>query len=181
MIRSLSKAASFATLVFMALTISAQQPMPQNRSMAGTRQAPDDASTKEIQQVMDEFHEAVTSHNGARLTKLFLPQGSVWLNVLTDKAYKHALEQNPSTVKVKVGSYEDFAKVVSTTTKNLDPRHTNVIIHTNGTVATVYFDFVFYIDGQPENQGSETWQLVKGTDGWRIAALSYSSEPFNQP
>jgi hypothetical protein len=181
MIRRLSKATSFAMLVFVTLAVSAQNPMPQDHSMSGTKQASDDGSTKEIQQVMDEFHEAVTSHDGARLTKLFLPEGSVWLNVLTDKAYQHRLLQSPSTVKVKVGNYQDFAKFVSSTTKVLDPRHTNVVIHTNGTVATVFFDFVFYIDGQPENQGSETWQLVKGTDGWRIAAISYSSEPFNQP
>jgi hypothetical protein len=28
-----------------------------------------------------------------------------------------------------------------------------------------------------ENHGSETWQLVKAVDGWRIAAISYSSQP----
>jgi hypothetical protein len=31
----------------------------------------------------------------------------------------------------------------------------------------------FYIDGQPENQGSETWQLVKTVDGWRIASITW--------
>lgn len=180
MIRTLSKLTSFTTLVMVALTVSAQQGMPSDRAVTGTKQASDDISTKEIQQVMNEFHEAVSSHDGARLTKLFLSEGSVWSNVLTDKAYKQALLKNPSTVKVKVGNYQDFAKFVSATSKVLDARHTNVVIHTNGTVATVFFDFVFYIDGQPENQGSETWQLVKGTDGWRIAAITYSSDPLNQ-
>jgi ketosteroid isomerase-like protein len=180
MIRTFSKVIFFAMLAFITLTVSAQGTMPEDHSLSGMKQASDDVSTKEIQQVMDEFHQAVSSHDGAGLTKLFLPN-SVWLNVLTDKAYEHVLSQNPSTVKVKVGNYQDFAKFVSSTTKVLDPRHTNIVIHTNGTVATVYFDFVFYIDGQPENQGSETWQLVKGTDGWRIAAISYSSDPFNQP
>lgn len=181
MIRALSKATSLAVFALVMLTVSAQNLLPPDRSMSDMKQASDEDSTKEIQQVMDEFHKAVTSHNGARLAGLFLPEGSVWLNVLTDKAYEHALRQKPSTLKVKVGNYQDFAKFVSTTTKALDARHTNIVIHTNGTIATVYFDFVFYIDVQPENQGSETWQLVKGTDGWRIAAISYSSEPVSQP
>jgi hypothetical protein len=172
---TVSRAIAFAMFAFATLTISAQKPM------SGMKQAPEDVSTQEIQRVMDEFHQAVSAHDGAGLAKLFLPEGSVWLNVLTDKAYKHAVIKNPSTAKVKIGNYQDFAKFVSSTTKVLDPRHTNIVIHTNGTVATVFFDFVFYIDGQPENQGSETWQLVEGTDGWRIAAISYSSEPFNQP
>lgn len=168
MIRTLTQATSIAMLAFVSLTAGAQQT------------APDGDSTKEIRQVMDEYHGALVSHDGGRLARLFLP-GSVWLNVLTDKVYENARRQNPETVKIKVGNYRDFAKYVSTTTKVLDPRHTNVVIHTNGTVAAVYFDFVFYVDGQPENQGSETWQLVKGTDGWRIGAISYSSEALSHP
>jgi len=42
------------------------------------------------------------------------------------------------------------------------------------------FDFVFLIDGKEENRGNETWQLVKRADGWRIAAITYSSTPHAQ-
>ena len=119
----------------------------------------------DIQRVMDDFHEAVVSHDGARLSALFIPEGSTWLNVLKSPA------------KVRVGSYQDFAKFVSTTKSALNPQHSHIKIHTDGTIATAYFDFVFMIDGRVENTGSETWQLVKGPDGWRIAAITYSSEP----
>lgn len=119
----------------------------------------------DIQRVMDNFHEAVVSHDGARLSALFIPEGSTWLNVLKSPA------------KVRVGSYQDFAKFVSTTKSALNPQHSHIKIHTDGTIASAYFDFVFKIDGKVENTGSETWQLVKGPDGWRIAAITYSSEP----
>jgi ketosteroid isomerase-like protein len=119
----------------------------------------------DIQQLMDTFHEAVVSHDGARLSALFIPEGSTWLNVLK------------SPPNVRVGSYQDFAKFVSTTKSQLDPKHSHLQIHTDGTIASAYFDFVFLIDGKEENKGSETWQLVKGPDGWRIAAITYSSEP----
>jgi ketosteroid isomerase-like protein len=119
----------------------------------------------DIRKVMDTFHEAVVSHDGSRLATLFIPEGSTWLNVL----------KSPATVRV--GSYQDFAKFVSTTKSQLNPRHTHIQIHTDGTIAAVYFDFVFLIDGREANQGSETWQLVKGADGWRIAAITYSSAP----
>ncbi len=119
----------------------------------------------DIQRVMDNFHEAVVSHDGARLSALFIPEGSTWLNVLKSPA------------KVRVGSYQDFAKFVSTTKSSLNPQHSHIKIHTDGTIATAYFDFVFLIDGKVENTGSETWQLVKGPEGWRIAAITYSSQP----
>jgi uncharacterized protein YpmB len=33
------------------------------------------------------------------------------------------------------------------------------------------------VNGKEQNRGSETWVLVKGTEGWRIAAITYSSNP----
>lgn len=119
----------------------------------------------DIRKVMDTFHDAVVSHDGARLSALFIPEGSTWLNVLE------------SPRKVRVGSYQDFAKFVSSTKSELNPEHSHVRIQTNGTVACAYFDFVFLIDGKEQNKGAETWQLVKGPEGWRIAAITYSSEP----
>jgi hypothetical protein len=76
-----------------------------------------------------------------------------------------------------LGSYQAFAKFVATSKASLDPKHSHVKIQSDGTIACVYFDFVFMIDGTAENQGSETWQLVKGAAGWRIAAITYSSDP----
>jgi hypothetical protein len=130
-----------------------------------------------IEQLPKQFHDAVVSHDGATLSGLFLPDASLWLNVLSDTAYDRAQAKGAKDPKVRVSSYRDFAKFVSTTPQALDPEHSNVVIHTDGTIAGVYFDFVFKIDGKAENRGSEAWQLVKAVDGWRIAAITYSSNP----
>jgi ketosteroid isomerase-like protein len=135
------------------------------------------AQVAAIEQVMKQYHEAVVTHNGAALSALFLHDANIWLNVLTDSAYDREKAKTPTAQKVRVGNYRDFVKFVSTTTKSLDPEHSNVVIHTDGTIAAVYFDYVFNIDGKAENRGSETWQLVKMADGWRIAAMCYSSDP----
>ena len=133
--------------------------------------------TVDVQHVMDAFHDAVTTHNGSRLAALFIPEGSTWLNVLSDDAYVRARAKSPDVAKIRLGGYKKFAEFVSTSKASLDPRHSHVRIQTDGTIASVYFDFVFLIDGKKENQGSETWQLVKGAEGWRIAAITYSSDP----
>jgi hypothetical protein len=133
-----------------------------------------------IKHVMSQFHDSVVAHDGAVLSGLFLPDANIWLNVLTDTAYDRAQMKTETAPKVRVSSYRDFAKFVSSTPKALDPEHSNVVIHTDGAIAAVYFAFVFKIDGKVENRGSETWQLVKAVDGWRIAAISYSSDPAVQ-
>jgi hypothetical protein len=131
----------------------------------------------DVQQVMDAFHHAVVTHDGSQLTALFIPEGSTWLNVLSEDAYARAKAKSPEVAKVRLGSYKDFAGFVSHSKDSLDPEHSHVRIQSDGTIATAYFDFVFLINGKVENRGSETWQLVKGAQGWRIAAITYSSNP----
>lgn len=130
-----------------------------------------------IQQVMNRYHAAIQAHDGNAFAGLFLPDANLWLNVLTDSAYAGAQAKSPTAKKVRVSNYGDFAKLVASTTKNFDPEHSNLVIHTDGTIAVLYFDFVFNVDGKANNRGSETWQLVKANDGWRIASIVYSSEP----
>ena len=127
---------------------------------------------------MKQYHAAILAHDGAALSGLFLPDANLWLNVLTDSAYARAQAKSATAQKIRVSNYRDFAKLVSTTPKSFDPEHSNVVIHTDGTIAAVYFDFVFNVDGKANNRGSETWQLVKAADGWRIASIIYSSEPL---
>lgn len=131
----------------------------------------------DVQHVMDTFHHAVVTHDGSALAALFISEGSTWLNVLSEDAYARAKVKTPDIAKIRVGSYKDFAGFVSKSKDSLDPVHSHVQIHSDGVIASVYFDFVFLINGKVENRGSETWQLVKGAQGWRIAALTYSSNP----
>ena len=138
------------------------------------------ADSVDVQHVMDAYHDAVVRHDGARLASLFLEKGSVWLNVLSDDAYAAAKAKSPNASKVRVGSYADFAKLVSSAKSEFNPTHTHLQMSSDGTIASVYFDFVFLIDGKPQNRGSEAWQLVKGSEGWRIAAITYSSNPVSR-
>jgi ketosteroid isomerase-like protein len=172
MLKLRNLALSALTLLPMAAIAQTQTPVAQTETANDHR-----ADRAEIEKVMKQFHDAVVAHDGATLSGLFLPDANLWLNVLTDSAYDRAKAKTPATQRVRGGNYRDFAKFVSTTTHSLDPEHTNIVLHTDGTIATVYFDFVFKSDGKVNNAGSETWQLVKAADGWRIAAISYSSNP----
>lgn len=135
------------------------------------------ADTAPIEQVMAGFHQAVALHDGERLKSFFLPQGTAWFNVLTDEALVRVRAKTPDAPKVRPGSYQDFATFVTSNKADLDPRHTEMEIRSDGTVATAWFRFRFLIGGEEKNRGYETWQLVKAEQGWKIAAISYSSDP----
>src|ERR1700733_2928057 len=165
----------FALTILTAAASFAQSPSPAESNEATPASTASD--TIDVQHVIDAYHEAVLTHDGSRLANLFIPQGSMWLNVLSDEAYARAKAKSPDAVKVRVGSYTDFAKLVSTSKASFTPTHTHLQENSDGTIASVYFDFIFLADGKEQNRGSETWVLVKGTDGWRIAAITYSSNP----
>src|SRR5580658_2412875 len=165
----------FALTILTATASFAQSP---SRAESNEATAASTASdTVDVQHVIDAYHQAVLTHDGSRLASLFLPQGGMWLNVLSDEAYVRAKAKSPEAVKIRVGSYTDFAKLVSTSKASFNPTHTHLQENCDGTIASVYFDFVFLVDGKEQNRGSETWVLVKGTEGWKIAAITYSSNP----
>jgi hypothetical protein len=165
----------FALTILIGTTSFAQSPNPAESNKAVPASIASD--TVDVQHVIDAYHEAVLNHDGSRLATLFIPQGSTWLNVLSDDAYAQVKARSPDAQKIRVGSYTEFAKVVSTSKASFNPTHTHLQENSDGTIASVYFDFVFLVDGKEQNRGSETWVLVKGTDGWRIAAITYSSNP----
>jgi ketosteroid isomerase-like protein len=146
-----------------------------DRSDAAMATAPQDVA--DIQRVMDTYHHAVATHDGNGVSALFLDHGNTLVSVLSDKAFAAAKAKKASVTKVHVRTCQDFADFVSRTKSVLDPRHENVQIMSDGTVASVYFHFEFVMDGKVDNRGDETWQLVKTADGWRIVAISYSSNP----
>jgi hypothetical protein len=137
--------------------------------------APSD--TQDVQHVLDAFHDAVYANDGQRLASLFIPEGSAWVSVLTDESFEKIKAKRSDVSQIKVGSFRDFVKMVSAPNAKLRPTRSNVVIRSDGSVASVYFDYVFLIDGVAQNRGHETWQLVKGSDGWRITAIAYSSTP----
>jgi hypothetical protein len=165
----------FALTIISGTASFAQSPSPAESNKGVPASTASD--TVDVQHVIDAYHEAVLTHDGSRLAHLFIPQGSMWLNVLSDEAYARAKAKSPDAVKIRVGSYTDFAKAVSTSTASFNPTHTHLQENSDGTIASVYFDFVFLVDGKEQNRGSETWVLVRGADGWRIAAITYSSNP----
>jgi hypothetical protein len=139
-------------LALLPIALTAQTPAP---TAAQTQTANEQqAEQAAIKQVMKQYHAAILAHDGATLSSLFLPEASLWLNVLTDSAYAHAQTKSPTAQKVHVSSYRDFAKLLSSTPNSLDPEHSNVVIQTDGTIAAVYFDFVFNVDGKAASRCS---------------------------
>jgi hypothetical protein len=145
--------------------------------MAGPARSADtgqDADVAAINKVVEQFKAAIIAHDGKALGSLFLQDHDSWLSVADEQTWAAVKTRNPAARKVLPDSWKKFADFVQTTPKPVEERFYNVRIDTNGAVASVWFDFDFLIDGRVTNRGSESWQLVRAEDGWKISSMLYS-------
>lgn len=133
-----------------------------------------DADVAAIRQVVEQFKSAIIARDGKTLGSLFLQEDGNWLSVADAPTWAAVKARHPTARKVLPSTWKKFADFVQTADKPVEERFYNVRVDTNGTVASVWFDFDFLIDGQVTNRGSESWQMVRADDGWKISSMLYS-------
>ena len=102
--KSFISSVAFALAILTATTSFAQSPPPAKSNEVTPASTASD--TVDVQHVIDAYHEAVLTHDGSRLARLFIPQGSTWLNVLSDDAYVLAKAKSPNLALVRRRSWE---------------------------------------------------------------------------
>jgi hypothetical protein len=133
------------------------------------------ADVAAIQKVVEQFKAAIIARDGKTLGNLFLQDHDSWLSVADETIWAKVKAQNPQAPKVFPSSWKEFSKFIQDADKPIEERFYNVRIDTNGTIASVWFDFDFLVDGKVTNRGSESWQMVRAEDGWKISSMLYSS------
>jgi hypothetical protein len=132
------------------------------------------ADVAAIQKVVEQFKASIISRDGKTLGNLFLQDHNSWLSVADAALWPEVKAHNPQARKVVPSSWKEFSKFIQDSDKPVEERFSNVRIDTNGAVASVWFDFDFLVDGKVVNRGSESWQMVRAEDGWKISSMLYS-------
>ena len=143
--------------------------------LAATPCLAEDTAKVQIQQVVDRFQAAIKAHDGKALGDLFLPESKAWIVAMGEPTYEKVRQKHPEATPFKTGTWQEFVAYVGSTKDPIEERFHHVRIDTDGTIASVYFDFEFIEAGKVDNRGAETWQLLRTPDGWKIVAMLYSS------
>lgn len=140
----------------------------------GVRSSGPAADVAAINAVVEQFKAAIIAHDGKTLGSLFLQDHDSWLSVADEKVWPKVKARHPKARKVMPSSWKKFAEFIQNESKPIEERFYNVRIDTNGAVASVWFDFDFLEDGKVTNRGSESWQMVRAEDGWKISSMLFS-------
>ncbi|PTR32982.1 hypothetical protein C8J98_104193 [Luteibacter sp. OK325] len=134
------------------------------------------AAKTDINQLVETFKAAILAKDGKKLDTLFVAESSSWFSALDQTSLEQMRAKKPDAKRFRAepDAYKGFTKFVGSTTHAIEEKFDNVRIDTDGTVGSVYFDYVFLLDGKPTNHGNETWQVVRTDDGWKINAMLYS-------
>jgi hypothetical protein len=127
-----------------------------------------------IEKVVEQFKAAIIARNGNTLANLFLQNHDSWLSVADEAKWEKVKALNPQAPKVFPSSWKKFSKFIQDAKAPVEERFYNVRIDTNGAVASVWFDFDFLVDDKVTNRGSESWQMVRSEDGWKISSMLFS-------
>jgi hypothetical protein len=133
-----------------------------------------DTDVAAIRQIVQQFQTAIVARDGKTLGSLFVQEGGSWMSVLDEPTYAAAKARNPAAQRLEPSTWREFADFVTHSARPIEERFYDVRVRTNGAVASVWFDFDFLADGKVTNRGSETWQLVRTDEGWKIHAMLYS-------
>jgi hypothetical protein len=131
-------------------------------------------TTRQIQQVIDAFRTSIVTKDGATLARLPFTKSIPFTPVYDDAYLALARAKRPDMRKAQPIGYSDFVKYVVSSKDREEEKFSNVLIHSDGQVATIYFDYSFAVNDVVTNWGHETWGLIKTDEGWKISSIVWS-------
>ena len=117
----------------------------------------------EVLAVADQALELISAEDFIGLTDLMIDTGMAYGTSFRDGSYsvraRSYAEQRESIVET------DFVE------RGFEPT-----VFISGTIAMVWYPYDFYSDGEWSHCGVDIFNLVRTNEGWRIAAMLWSSE-----
>lgn len=124
-----------------------------------------DASDPQVIAAVEALFEAMRARDGACALTAFLPDARIV-----------AVEVGPNgTPRVQAQSAQAFAAAVGQGGEPSDEPIFQPEVQVDGGLAHVWTFYRFYVGGRFSHCGTNSIQLTRTLDGWKIAAITYSS------
>lgn len=128
-----------------------------------------------IRSVMKAFDNAIQNKDLPALTALFYDGKIVWRSTGFPQSRDFAAKISGKPVP-EVEDQGAHELITDPRVQKLHLRETfgQPTIVTDGQLATVTFDYDFRVNDSVQNWGSESWQMAKTANGWKIVHLLFS-------
>lgn len=134
-----------------------------------------------IREVVEAFRTSIIEKDKATFVDLFFsakPEHVIWQFVDDDirvAQLKKVVPEARKALRWPESNYLSFIDgITKVGSKPSEEVFRDVVIDTDGEVASVNFDYSFLLDGIEAMRGREMWHLVHTEDGWKIISVIWS-------
>jgi len=131
---------------------------------------------KQIKEVLEIFMNAIETKDSIKIYSLFHDAPVAWVGVYKEMSQNKILEKD----NTKINSFRNsdyktwFRKIMKGDLKQ--ESFYNVEIIEDGAVASVTFDYSFWLNGKKNNWGKEFWHMIKVNENWKIVSVVFSMD-----
>ena len=147
-------------------------------AMAGHNDPEDVAAVREV---VEAFRTSIINKDKATFVNLFIsekPEDVTWQMVDDDARVARLKKIVPEARRVVKWPENNFLAMIDTTTRpGSEPSEEvfrDIVIDTDGEIASVNFNYSFLLDGKEQHHGREMWHLVRTDNGWKIISVIWS-------
>jgi hypothetical protein len=149
------------------------------RNALFSQNASDFTSDKaELRKVLDIFMNSLKTKDSLSLYNLFYEGNVTWVGVYKNNTQQKRIAKDSNSLDYKIEDYKTWFRS-TTIGANKEEKFYNVNIDTDGYIASITFDFSFWVGGKKGLWGKESWGLVKINQQWKITSVIFSMEQEN--
>jgi hypothetical protein len=133
-----------------------------------------ETAKQDIQKVLVTYFNSVVSKDSITFCNLFALDSVSFFGVNAPDTYQAYLKKYPKAQLIFKDSYRGFIHFVVSSKKKAEEKYSNINIWNDNTIATLSFNYSFWIDDKETNWGIETWQLIFNGKEWKIMSALFS-------
>jgi hypothetical protein len=129
---------------------------------------------EDIKKVLTTYMNCLINKDSTTFCSLFAMDSVSFFGVNATETYNEFMKKYPNTQLILKDNYRNFIRFVASSKKKAEEKYSNVNIWNDNTIATLSFDYSFWIDDKKTNWGIETWQLLFNGKEWKIMSALFS-------
>jgi hypothetical protein len=129
----------------------------------------------DIMKVVSTYFNCILNKDSVTFCNLFALDSVSFFGVNAPDSYQFYSKKNPKTRILLKDNYRSFIRFVVSSKVKAEEKYNNVTIWNDNTIATLSFNYSFWIGGKETNWGIETWQLLFNGKEWKIMSALFSA------
>ena len=132
---------------------------------------------QQIEVVIEAFRTSIIEKDKTKFTALLFSEDIPWTSVVTEEPLARMRRKKPEAKRVHPSAGKgaiEFIDSIVAEKERQEEKFENVRIQTDGSIASVWFDYSYHDGAKKTNWGKEAWQLVHTDHGWKINSVIWS-------